>query len=105
MADVRHAPCTNTDAFSLRGRHNLAAPRIFYCVERLTAFSGGARIVIGRVDAEPSLAERLSALGIRAGERVEILRKSARGRVFYVRTQGGVTALGAEAARTIWGKA
>ena len=105
MASVRHAPCTNTDAFSSRGRHNFAAPRIFYCVERLTSFSVGAHIVIGRVDAEPSLAERLSALGIKAGERVEILKRSARGRVFYVRTQGGVTALGAEAARTIWGKA
>lgn len=61
----------------------------------------GERATISEVRTEQTLADRLRALGIAQGERVRLVKISARKKVYYVSTDYSLTALGAEVARLI----
>ena len=61
---------------------------------------GSARRIVG-VSAEGDLAARLSALGIRQGGAVALLRVSPRRRVFLVETEHATVAIGAEIAAAV----
>lgn len=61
----------------------------------------GARVVVASVSCEPSMADRLRALGVYPRAALIVLKISPRKKVWFVRTESARIALGAELAACI----
>lgn len=67
----------------------------------LVNISDGESVSVMRVDASPSLAARLEALGVFQNAVITLLKRSAGGKVYYLRTAFSCIAVGAEVASKI----
>ncbi len=67
----------------------------------ITSLSKGMRAKVAEVEGESALRSRLSALGVRPGEEVALLRVSPLRRTYLLGTEESVFALGKEAASCV----